>query len=715
MVLLRVSLDVYSGPRRCKVEEALSDAICLSCSILAGCGFATSWLKVLMFRSLQAFGERYKCIMLYAFVDDITIVCIGTQRWLLRITAEGLAYLIALLQGLGFEINGSKSVIVVREKRTGRWIADRIKSTTGQELQAKKHNRNLGVDSTVGQQRRVKVIKDTMNKQKRRLGRVKCLRRRGGKASKVGRLGLQPALTYGATVLGRSDTQLHQIRATVGATMFTDTARRSLTLSFLLENGRQDPAHMLIRLPLLEWAKAVWTKRVPLRILDGALARAQAVQQQRSHPWASVVGPGGAVVATLRRIGWQATSAAMWTTHDGTVLDLADDISPRSLQSLIAKAVERWQYQQVAQHEGLEHLRHGIHIGPIKKVISSLTARQLTKEASGLRSTVIGAQWPQARLFEAGLAACDQCQKCGAAAGTLPHRHGSCVAWAARRRESEIGHVQFPEGHLTAMQEAFWGRCLLPNWFQGPQPKRIWQVEWSVAIPGGVFTTDGFVDGSGKNLTEADEMRIGVGCAAVDHLGHITGACHGPSPGWLQEVGEGELFAVEVILRHALPPFTVYSDYQNLLDGIAAGPCYCCAANNAYAEQWRRIWRLIHDIGTDQVHFREAKAHQVISRLAYGTVERRLALGNRAADEEAKLGAECHPRSWPYEVERFKQQAQTVSKMAGWIGQASAAANTEPRDSTGKQLVTQANRHEELEGKVLARRAKKAVEKKRPF
>ncbi|CAK0877116.1 unnamed protein product [Prorocentrum cordatum] len=41
----------------------------------------------------------------------------------------------------------------------------------------------------------------------------------------------------------------------------------------------------------------------------------------------------------------------------------------------------------------------------------------------------------------------------------------------------------------------------------------------------------------------------------------------------LQEVGEGELFAVEVMLQHAVPPFTVYSDYQDLLDGWS-----CCIA-----------------------------------------------------------------------------------------------------------------------------------------
>eukprot|EP00959_Pyramimonas_sp_CCMP1952_P218090 4561350-Pyramimonas_sp.AAC.1 len=55
------------------------------------------------------------------------------------------------------------------------------------------------------------------DKQRRRLGRVTCLKRQGAKSGKVGRMGMQPAMTYGASVLGRSDSQLHRIRAAVGA------------------------------------------------------------------------------------------------------------------------------------------------------------------------------------------------------------------------------------------------------------------------------------------------------------------------------------------------------------------------------------------------------------------------------------------------------------------------------------------------------------------
>eukprot|EP00959_Pyramimonas_sp_CCMP1952_P436972 9149173-Pyramimonas_sp.AAC.1 len=77
------------------------------------------------------------------------------------------------------------------------------------------------------------------------------------------------------------------------------------------------------------------------------------------------------------------------------------------------------------------------------------------------------------------------------------------------------------------------------------------------------------------------------------------------------------------------------------------GPASRCAATNAYAEQWRRIWMLRYDIGQDSSEFRKVKAHQATSRLDYGTLETRTALGNGAADIEAKKGAACHPYCTP--------------------------------------------------------------------
>ena len=62
------------------------------------------------------------------------------------------------MHGLGFEVNGAKSVPVVKETRAGKWATDEAQRAIGLRMQASRRNQNLGVDSAVGLQRRVKVM-----------------------------------------------------------------------------------------------------------------------------------------------------------------------------------------------------------------------------------------------------------------------------------------------------------------------------------------------------------------------------------------------------------------------------------------------------------------------------------------------------------------------------------------------------------------------------
>ena len=63
LALMRVSLDIYAGARRCKLGQTHSGAFSIERSILAGCGFTTSWLKVLTLEasSNSAGGTSASC------------------------------------------------------------------------------------------------------------------------------------------------------------------------------------------------------------------------------------------------------------------------------------------------------------------------------------------------------------------------------------------------------------------------------------------------------------------------------------------------------------------------------------------------------------------------------------------------------------------------------------------------------------------------------
>ena len=167
-MLLRVSLSIYSGPRRCRYYQCLSKAILIDCSIVAGCGFATGWLKVFFLRVMDAVMDKYQCIMLRVYVDDITQTVIGTQRFVGRVAPEALALLLHLLERwLGFAINDDKSYINAREIKLGTWIAKRLGTRRFRQARAV---RNLGVDfASAGAKRSTAVWKQQLKQVRQRM------------------------------------------------------------------------------------------------------------------------------------------------------------------------------------------------------------------------------------------------------------------------------------------------------------------------------------------------------------------------------------------------------------------------------------------------------------------------------------------------------------------------------------------------------------------
>ena len=193
LVLLRVSISIYSGPRRCRYHQCHSRAIVTECSIIAGCGFATGWLKVFFLRVMDTVMEKYYCLMLRVYVDDITMTVIGTQRFVARVAPDALALLLRLLERwLGFVINEDKSYINARELKLGTWIAKRLGTRRFQQARAV---RNLGVDFAAAGARRATAVWNQQLKQVRqRQGRIKGLRQAGGgQRSKYLRLAWEPS------------------------------------------------------------------------------------------------------------------------------------------------------------------------------------------------------------------------------------------------------------------------------------------------------------------------------------------------------------------------------------------------------------------------------------------------------------------------------------------------------------------------------------------
>ena len=112
------------------------------------------------------------------------------------------------------------------------------------------------------------------------------------------------------------------------------------------------------------WAVKFWTgtgdRRMMNVALDGAKHRAAAGKRPTLHGR----GPAHALVAALGHLGWEAESAASWTTHKGVCIDLRD-VAPGAVKRLARDAVFDWQCRLLAdRHPELEPLRDGAFIEP---------------------------------------------------------------------------------------------------------------------------------------------------------------------------------------------------------------------------------------------------------------------------------------------------------------------------------------------------------------
>ena len=161
-------------------------------------------------------------------------------------------------------------------------------------------------------------------------------------------------------------------------------------------------------------------------LIDDACGRLD----RAKSPWSVVYGPAAAVVATARRLRWNVASPFEWETDAGAKIDLRVD-SPAFVKMLVVDAVSRWRWRKVENR--LPPLRsggagRGADWAPIRKVLKAKESEDWgAYQKSCLRSVVCNRQWPQHRLFKAGLVPDQQCRLC------LAWR------WAARHSSIQMG------------------------------------------------------------------------------------------------------------------------------------------------------------------------------------------------------------------------------------------------------------------------------------
>ena len=158
-------------------------------------------------------------------------------------------------------------------------------------------------------------------------------------------------MLYGIGVTGISDTHLKEARATVHASLYLRPGKRSATadLSFARPGCTIDPAIEARTAPVRTYVAAAWEGWCPRHILARAFVSAkEAIDKkaaEQSPTWQAVIGPVGAMYASLLRIGWSASKPFFWTTGAGVQVDVLNT-SARDIATLFQRSVQDWLWRR---------------------------------------------------------------------------------------------------------------------------------------------------------------------------------------------------------------------------------------------------------------------------------------------------------------------------------------------------------------------------------
>ena len=674
LVILRLALQAYCKARRLLYRGIVGEEIISQNAILAGGGFATDMLSLLLSSTIDLIRQELPSVHLYVVVDDLTIRVEGqageAARQLVRLTALCISELednldMKISRGAKWQIPDEvKSVAVSSSKVTRKSMATGLRALG---VPVKGQVRNLGIDYAPGKRARKRVVLLSRWKQVKKKAK-RCRMIGTTAATEVGRSALIPAVTYGAACASTATGFMNDLRG-VMAELGGPMKGRSTTARLALSGT--DPAFHLVLGPLQAWWKAVWEESLPREVLEAALRRAARNARNAGHlAHACAEGGAGAFISSMSRIGWRAVAIDRYITSKGVTFSLGQNCDPKMLFRLayadlevslavysdlsstltsieeadgfhrasssasgfiplgcLPGSVEQAQQQWWSQYQHVD----GRLVPWLKPAIDALNAARRRgcepSAVSSFRALVEGGWWTQARLHRAGKASDPFCKTCGVQHGTLWHRiAGRCEQGGAPWAEAE-------EAIRQKGKERWWdplfSRSIPAMPLMPAMPTARTHVFPSGAeetvITGNIFT-DGALRGT---LLQA--RRAGWAFAMIDPSTlQLVVAFFGSCASLWQSVLRAELQAIDEALSRAVAPAVIYTDSGVAVAAFSKGRKYCCSSKSEGAEIWRRIWWRLRDFGSFDL--RKVKAHTTAHDVAEGFISADKQAGNAAAD-----------------------------------------------------------------------------------
>jgi hypothetical protein len=311
----------------------------------AGCGAATTLIKVSYLRPLEAATAKIPWIRIKIFVDDLQLDQEDTEEDILKYFPASAALVLKVIKdGLGADIAEDKAVLIASNNNLATKLRAEIGEAAGLPALLAK---NLGIDVTAGRVRRTTAKAAT---RKARLGKTakaaKRLKRLSHvaptKAKRMVKTNLVPKSVYGAQVTGLDNGELLRLQrmAVAGLPPYCGGKSRRKTLAI---NG--DPTAAAAVAVATRWAKEVWHSANgqaagSLRLTVLQLAWGLNEKKASRPSWATARGPVAIMHLELARLGWSMKQFNTFTNRNGVEVKLTD-FSPAAIRQQLERGSPR--------------------------------------------------------------------------------------------------------------------------------------------------------------------------------------------------------------------------------------------------------------------------------------------------------------------------------------------------------------------------------------
>ncbi len=389
----------------------------------------------------------------------------------------------------------------------------------------------------------------------------------------------------------------------------------------------------------------------------------------RRREWQEVRGPIGAAILSLHRIGWQMHSPFILTDDRGEELPLTK-VSPAMLSTLLYDAVlrslERCVGAKLAEGDE-EYSGRRICIDHVRRQLAS--DRGITHEGrAAFISVLCGAVMTFSRAVSLGYLVDDICPKCGCRGDTVRHRVWECQhadVVAARNRAAPRWLRE--EVARRPVSQTRWTNGLVPH------PGDVWPRPAQEAAPQAIYDGPGdppidegsglpslvgrvYVDGSCSQHVVSELKRaataIVIRDAEVGTLWRIRMPVPTPMPQTSQSAEHVALPMLQAYLRGTSSAWDVASDCASVVRACGEPVHRAIGSTRVYGGLLKTV--LCDVEWSRRVTVRKVAAHVNADALEGEAKED--ALGNEAADREAKLARDMHPQPTPSQCQDLESE-----------------------------------------------------------